>query len=321
RKDGRAEGTENGTILHYILEKFFTDVRDGVITKREDIKEKAYGYFDGAIKENSFEVLLEKPDTGRQLRRVRREGVRVCEDLYDVYLRSSFKPALLEAKIGVGDIEPMSLTVGDKNIRLKGTIDRVDILDDKFAVVDYKTYKSADLTLKELYYGQKIQLYIYMRAVENSLKLSPVGVFYLPIFAGFTDEGANRYKFKGQVTESREIMAKLDSMVKEDVEKCVIPYKEIRGELSPEVHLDGFSFDMLADYAVALATRGADEIAKGYIKPSPIKDACGRCRYNEICAYKECGERKLSKATLASFDMELKKDEVQKKDEEGISND
>ena len=304
RKDGKAEGTENGTVLHYILEKFFVDVRDGVIKDKVDIRDRAYKYFDMAIKENGFEILLEKSDTGRALRRVKEEGVRVCEGLFDVYLRSSFKPAMLEAKIGEGDILPMSLTVGDKNVRLKGTIDRVDILDGDFVVIDYKTYKSADLKLDELYYGEKIQLYIYMRAVEQSLGKNPVGVFYLPIYAGFTDENTSRYKFKGQVSDSREIMAKIDSLAVDDPQKSVLPYKaSAKGELSGEVHLDKKRFDMLGDYAFSLATRGAEQIANGYIKPSPIKDACKKCRFQEICAYRDKYERKPAKTALQSFEM------------------
>lgn len=303
RKDGTAEGTENGMVLHFILEKFFMDVRDGVIKAKSDIKERVYGYFERAIKESGFEVLLEKADTARQLRRVRQEGVRVCEDLYDIHMRSEFKPTMLEAKIGENGILPMSLTVGDRKVKLKGTIDRVDICDDKFIVVDYKTYKSADLRLDELYYGEKIQLYIYMKAVEESLNLNPSGVFYLPIFAGFTDESTGRYKFKGQVTESREIMSKIDSLASIDPQKSVVPYKaNAKGELNPEVHLDLMDFDMLGDYALYIAAAGARDIADGYIKPSPVKDACGRCKFVDICAYRDKNERKFAKVTLESFE-------------------
>ncbi len=302
RKDGRAEGTENGTVLHYVLEKFFTDMRDGRISDRGVIRQKAYAYFESAIKENGFEVLLEKADSGRQLLRVKEEGARVCEDLYDISMRSEFKPALLEAKIGEKGIKPMSLTVGDRKIALKGTIDRIDTCDGKFAIIDYKTYKSADLTLKELYYGQKIQLYIYMRAVENSLNAEPAGVFYLPIFAGFTEESTGRYKYKGQATDSLETLARLDSAVVDEPQSAVIPYKvNARGELNPEVHLSKKGFDTLGDYAVRLAAKGAEEIINGYIKPSPLKDACKKCRYAQICAYKDCCERKTSKATAESF--------------------
>lgn len=302
RKDGSAEGTENGTVLHHILEKFFKDVRDGVITKTEDIEEKAIGYFESAIKENRFEVLLEKADTARQLRRVRSEGVRVCEDLYDIYARSQFKPVMLEAKIGEDGILPMSLKVGDRQIRLKGTIDRVDVFGDKFLIVDYKTYKSADLKPDELYYGEKIQLYIYMKAVEESRALKPVGVFYLPIFAGFTDESASRYKFKGQVTDSMEVMAQIDSLIKSDPSRSVVPFKaNAKGELNRDVHLTENRFDLLGDYAVRLAAEGAKQIATGYIKPSPVKDACKKCRFSEICAYRERYERKPDKVDMQSF--------------------
>jgi len=310
RKDGTQEGTENGTVLHFVLERFFSDVRDGMITSKKQIRQKAYAYFDEAIIANGFTVLLEKADTGRLLARVKEEGVQVCEDLYDISLRSEFKPALLEAKIGENGINPMSLTVGGKKIRLKGTIDRVDMLDDMFTVVDYKTYKSADLTLKELYYGQKIQLYIYMKAVEESLKANPVGVFYLPIFAGFTGDGTDRYKYKGQVTDKTEIMRKLDSLAADDPKKSVIPFKQTRDTLSSEVHLTKESFDMLGEYAKNLAAKGAEEIANGYIKPSPVKDACKRCRYFEICSYCEREERKFMKTSMSSFKTEKEPAEV-----------
>ena len=137
----------------------------------------------------------------------------LCKDLFEVQKRSAFKPCMLEAKIGEGEIKPMSLQFGKTKVDLKGTIDRVDRLDDKFIIIDYKTYKSADLTLKELYCGQKIQLYVYMRAVENSINATPCGVFYFPVFSSFTDEDGNRYKYKGQASDSRETLALIDDLV------------------------------------------------------------------------------------------------------------
>jgi len=302
RKDGTEEGTENGIILHFILQRFFEDLKNGKIRDEAEIKELAYSYFDEAIEINGYEILLEKPETARILRRVKEEGVSVCSDLLKVYNRSEFKPVLLEARIGSGEIEPLALNVNGEEIKLRGIIDRVDMLGDKFVVIDYKTYKSADLTLKELYYGQKIQLYIYMKAVESSLKATPVGVFYLPIYVGFAGDNGSRYKYKGQVAESREIMTQLDSLAAEDPENSVVPYKaNAKGELNPEIHLTGSEFDILGDYALRLAGEGAKQIAEGYIKPSPVKDGCDRCRYREICAYVGQNERKLSAARLSSF--------------------
>lgn len=311
RKDGKFEGTENGTILHYVLEKFFKDVRDGNVKDGDDLQSLAYGYFADAVKENGFEVLLEKADTGRLLLRVRDEGAKLVKDLYEVQKRSAFRPYLLEAKIGECEIQPMSLDLGEKKVRLKGTIDREDVLDDKFIVIDYKTYKSADLSLKELYCGQKIQLYVYMRAVEKSTGKTPCGVFYFPIFAGFTDEDGTRYKYKGQASDSTETLAFIDSLVKDNPQSAIVPCKKDRkGELNKDVHLNNKQFDLLGDYAVNVATKGATEIASGYIKPSPIKDKCKRCDFASICAYKEKFERKPPKVKgIECFEEQEDKDD------------
>lgn len=305
RKDGKFEGTENGTILHFVLEKFFCDMRDGRINK-DDIRQKAYEYFDLAVKENGFETLMDKKDTGRLLLRTKEESVTVCKDLYEIRQHSSFVPTLLEAKIGEGTIKPMSLKIADKTVRLKGTIDRVDMFEDKFLIIDYKTYKSADMSLKELYYGEKIQLYIYMRAVENSIGAKPCGVFYLPVFAGFSDENISRYKYKGQTTDSLDILEQIDDRTCLSPEKSAAPFKQGRkkGTLNPAVHISFEDMDLLGDYAVAIAGKGASEIADGYIKPVPIKDKCGRCDFADICDYKGRNERKLSTVKdLVAFDL------------------
>ena len=311
RKDGTFEGTENGTILHFVLEKFFGDVRDGNVKDSDDARRKAYAYFDLAIKENGFEVLLEKADTGRILARLKEEGASLCKDLFEVQKRSAFKPCMLEAKIGEGEIKPMSLQFGKTKVDLKGTIDRVDRLDDKFIIIDYKTYKSADLTLKELYCGQKIQLYVYMRAVENSINATPCGVFYFPVFSSFTDEDGNRYKYKGQASDSRETLALIDDLVLSNPDCAIVPYKTDRkGEnLNAEIHLSKSGFDMLGDYAQTIAAEGASKIAEGYIKPSPLKDKCKKCDFASICAYKGIYERKVPKVKgLESFELDAKED-------------
>lgn len=306
RKDGKFEGTENGTILHYILEQFFKDVRDGNVNDDTDIEKLADTYFYGAIKEYGYEVLLEKADTGRLLLRVKDEGIKLCNDLYEVQKRSHFRPYLLEAKIGKGDIQPMSLDIGDRKVALKGTIDRVDVLSDKFIIIDYKTYKSADLSLKELYTGQKIQLYVYMRAVEKSIDAKPSGVFYFPIFSSFTDEVTSRYKYKGQASNSTETLFEIDERVRENAQDSIVPYKtDKKGELNGDVHLGLHEFDLLGDYAVDIATKGAVEIANGYVKPSPVKEKCKKCDYASICAYKGRHERKLPKVSgISSFEKE-----------------
>lgn len=302
RKDGKPEDTENGIILHYVLEKFFKDLRDGIITEADEVPNAAYKYFEDAVRVNGFENLTARAEVIRTFTRLKQESAQVCCDLYEIYHRSQFKPLLLEARIGEGEIKPMSLNIGDGEVRLRGTIDRVDVLDDRFIVIDYKTYKSADLELKEIYYGQKIQLYVYMRAIEDSLGAKPAGVFYLPVFAGFSNEETSRYKYKGQSPDSFEVMAKIDSIAKDNPKDSTLPYKSDRkGGLSADTHLSVAQFDKLGDYAMKVAAVGAEQISNGYIKPLPYKDKCNKCDFSHICAYKDLYVRKTDRVSMASF--------------------
>ncbi len=315
RNEAKFEGTENGTILHHILELFFKDVKDGKIDDDCNFKKLAYLYFDDAIEKNGYTLLLKKDDTRRILYRVRQEAVNLIEEMYKISRRSRFKPALLEVKIGEGEIKPLSLTHNGKTVQLKGVIDRVDTYEDKFVVIDYKTFKSADIELKDLYYGKKIQLYMYMNAIRASFDLQPVGVFYFPIYASFTSDEENRYKLKGQVSNSLEIMAEIDSLVMETPDESVVPYKLVRKELSPEKHLSLKGFDMLGEYATQVAIKGAEEIANGYIKPAPIVDACKFCDYKDVCAYRGLCEREFDAVRISSFENDDDMDAVQAKKE------
>ncbi len=286
RKEGEMEGNENGLILHSVLERFFKAVRDGEIESERDIRAAAESYFDMAILEGGYEVLLTKPQPSRILMRVREEGVQVCKKLYDISLRSAFKPKLLEAR--TEELTDIALTADGEEIKLKGIIDRVDVLDDKFIVIDYKTYKSSslDLGIDDVYFGRKLQLFIYMRAVEKALGLEPAGVFYLPITSRFEKEDTPRFLYRGYASRDAETLRFMDGEIGE-ADSIVPLYVDRKGELDLERHLDREGFDAFGDYAEALAAHGASEIAKGFIKPSPAK-ACSpiSCDYFELCPYK-----------------------------------
>ncbi len=318
RKDGEFEGTENGTILHHILERFYKDYKEGKLLE-EDIPSKVYDYFEDAIKENNFERLLKRDDARRKLYRVRDEGVGICKELFEIQKHSKFAPWLFEAKIGEREqkqdncapnrtddekLKSFSLKFDGKEINLKGTVDRIDRMGDNFLVIDYKTYKSADLTFQNLYYGEKVQLYIYMRAIEESFGITPSGVFYLPIFASFCDEGDSRFKFNGMTSNSMEMLKDIDDRIEENPKDAIAPYVTAYGKLKDNVHMDAKSMDLLGDYAVAIATKGAKEIADGYIKPAPLYGSCEFCSFEKICAYKDCKERKTSSVSaIDSFNL------------------
>jgi ATP-dependent helicase/DNAse subunit B len=310
RKEARFDGTENGVVVHAVLEKFLKPLikRDVYGELEADkleaaIKRDVYRYFAAAVAENDYGVFMEKPDTARILLRLRDESVQTALGVYALYKRSRFKPSLLEARFGKA-LKPPALEVNGKKIELRGVIDRVDMKDGRFIVIDYKTYKSADLSLKDVYFGRRIQLYVYMKALENALGVKSAGVFYLPVYPAYTEEGKTRFKYAGHALADEQTLNEIDCLFGTDAAASALPDKRDRkGGLSPDVFLSDGDFDLIGNYVGALAAKAALETERGYIKPSPSENYCSLCDFSSVCAFKNAAERKGGKVSVSSFSL------------------
>lgn len=303
REEAEFEAADNGTVLHAVLEEFFKRVRDGGVTE-DGIDALTGRIFDGVLRSiPHIAVLADEPEAKRLLARLREESVAVCRGLYAASLRSEYRPLYLEEKIGGDEILPLVLDAGGRQAEIRGYIDRVDVLDGKFAVVDYKTYKSADLKLSEIYTGERIQLYVYLRAIEKSKGWRPVGAFYLPVHSGFIGEDEVRFKYRGHMLRDDGEAARMDSAYAETPEKSILPYKRNArsGKPSDEVHLTDESFEAVAAYVERKAAEGAADILGGLIKPDPVDDACEYCDYAGICGYAAAAGRSRPSVRMADF--------------------
>jgi len=89
-------------------------------------------------------------------------------------------PAFFEHHFGSGQRDPLELC--DGALRLRGTIDRIDLADDDpelAIVVDYKS--SASMTMKDLEAGKVLQAPIYALALARLLEFTPIGVEFMGI--------------------------------------------------------------------------------------------------------------------------------------------
>ncbi len=292
-KEGELQGTEFGTILHCILENFFKAVKDGTISCVGDIRAAAERYFEQALAEVGLDEASKTPQIERALIKLKEEGVAVCEQLYEIYLRSDFKPMLLEAHIE--DMTDVSLEAGGDSFKLKGQIDRVDSYGDNFIVIDYKSFKTADIDLSDVYFGKKLQLYVYMYAVEKASGLKPAGAFYLPIYVKFGKDGVARFEYKGHACDDIELLSHIDGALGGEGASVTV-YKNKDGTLNRKRHFAQSELEMLSEYAIKLAGAGAHEIASGYIKPSPAEKCNEYCDYYDICAFKEVARPRKSEA-------------------------
>ncbi|MBR5173936.1 MAG: PD-(D/E)XK nuclease family protein, partial [Clostridia bacterium] len=163
-----------------------------------------------------------------------------------------------------------------------------------FIILDYKTFKGASLSASDIYHGEKLQLYIYAKAMKDNTKQDIAGVFYLPIYAGFNKDDEKRYSYEGQVTRNAELRNEIYGELPEGVESSFIQDTVLpQPKTTPAVantYLDEEGFDARCRYAIDLAVEGVKEIEGGYISPRPVCE-CANCDFKKVCTYAEVGAR------------------------------
>ena len=175
-----------------------------------------------------------------------------------------------------------------KNISIIGKVDRVDIFNDMFRIVDYKSGK-ADANLKELYYGNKLQLFLYSCAMEGVLKKRSVGTFYLPLHNAYVKELSNIYSLKGFYLAEDFVVKSFDRRLvagtKSDIVNVRLTKKNEISKMGGNKELDVNELNRLKDYSKLVSENAVDEIKSGYIAPSPseVSKPCEYCSYVHVC--------------------------------------
>ncbi|MDR1905652.1 MAG: exodeoxyribonuclease V subunit gamma [Clostridiales bacterium] len=300
------EARDTGNIIH--------DVLDGFVVKSKDmLKEEAIIFadrvIDGVLARRGFIEKLDSPKNLNVKKRMKKDLLRVCADLHAFISNSDFKPAYTEAAISEGGLfKPLQLKNG---VKLTGKIDRTDICGDYVSVIDYKTGSVKGNVLSDVYYGNRLQLFIYAATLREDKKLKCAAALYMKIKDGFLKEEDvdGRYRAVGVTLLDRNVMGMLDNDIKNGAQKSrILPVKitsdEKLAEDNAQSALTEHEFTEFCKLSVMMAERAAAEIEKGYIakKPSKNGDYCA-CEY---CVGKIiCGAKKIVRSQ-----MPLKKEEI-----------
>ena len=191
-----------------------------------------------------------------------------------------------------------------ENIEIIGKIDRVDISGDMLRIVDYKSGK-ADANLKELYYGNKLQLFLYSLAIEREMNKKVIGGFYLPLHNKFSREIKNNYCLNGYFVNEDFVIRALDKNVQAS-ERSEIVDMRLTKDFKARSMPDNNEMENLKNYSKRVSENAVDEIKSGYIKPSPLdySNACEYCPYSQTCL-KKCKNlsmRRSNSVKLSSFE-------------------
>lgn len=237
---------------------------------------------------------------------------------------SDFQTSAEEIAFVPGDLPPLELRDGQK-VHLEGKIDRVDVKQleggEYARVVDYKTGNNS-LQLEDVYFGLRLQLFLYLDAVLTMRGAKPAGVFYQKlgdasvqlegerVSEKTADKRNKKLKLSGYILEEEDVIHAM--CLEPEWMDQVLPLTPKRSKGTPITGqytdasrasmLTEEQFDLLRRHTRRKLTQLAQGIADGKADVSPAKtkgiEACKYCRYRSVCGFDEslpgCKNRELA---------------------------
>lgn len=294
-----------GSIIHEVLQRFFSSF-DYRKESPDSVKKAVLKITSEVLAKDEYKQMSAIPYLKGEIAEIKQRCVFLIQTLCERMKNSDFEPVILEEAFGMdGKYPPIKIDLGDKSVDLLGRIDRVDRYGDYIAIVDYKSAASITFSLPQVMYGERIQLFIYMKALIGQLDAKPAGVFYLPVNNKFLSESKSggRFKYVGFINTDKEILEHFDNIFKSaenGIESSLYPVGRSakRGSEGETVATEGgvatapVHFEKLCDYVEKLVVKAAGEIDEGYIKASPTDKACDYCEYADVCMFTVYGGQK-----------------------------
>ena len=294
RKDAKLKSVDVGNVLHKVAELYVKNEKKIAKIATEAEKEK---YVDGLIS-FVFETERVKSATNKHmLVSLASEAKRLTKALDFQGALSMFVPVGEELRFGDKTGNAVKLSSG---IKIEGKIDRLDECGNDFRVIDYKTGQ-IELSPSAVYYGKKVQLFVYLLAEANRGK-RPIGAFYLPIRNTYVDETEGdflqSYKMQGYFVNDVEAIVKMDKSLSLDSAKSKVidvalsTSKESKKTGEVKVNAKNYIlseelFNGALRYIFDLCSLATKEILAGNIEASPLelgsKEECEYCEFRSAC--------------------------------------
>lgn len=280
-----------GNICHYGAELFVKYLMDRDYDDLDniDINHFIDDCFDEIIeKENVKDKIINASESKSLISFFKHQLYILFGDILSEIKSSYFRPKYLEKKLDC-------ISLGNNfKVEMSGKTDRIDECEKYFRIIDYKTGRTGNL-IKELYYGEKLQLFLYQRIVKKVTKKEPAGVFYFNAKYNYDKYDDDKQILKGIAENNDDSLKMFDKNLSSSTSKIISLYKNKNGEFKGSA-VAKEKLSVYENYAFAIANKAVDEIASGYIYPKPHEKSCEFCKYRSICGHENVmGERKLLK--------------------------
>ena len=286
QKQGVLMPNDIGTILHEfnskIILNFTKELTDNEI---ENLSKEILD----DILNSKYKKYVENVKNKNVIKNLYFESLRIAKTIYFEQQNSDFKNKYNEKQFN--NLKELSVTKNGVTIFVKGFIDRIDVKDNMFALIDYKTGQDV-FNYTDLYSGKKLQLLVYVKGASLMLNKEPVCACYLPLKNDFSKNDINQYKFKGIFVDSLSELNRLDYNLFDKTKSSVDVKINKDGSFESNTKkycLSKLQIEELANFAFDLVVKAVEEILNGNIEPNPLyanrKSACEFCEYKGLCNF------------------------------------
>jgi len=309
RMESSFGGLDMGSILHAALENYSHILEENGCSWRSVPDDKSEEFRKYALKkaldENHNLSLYENARNEYSINRMDRYLSRSVDMIRKQVKTGLFEPTEFEKKFRIKIGEDMGFD---------GTIDRIDVAEiDDDIYVNVIDYKSGSKTLEydSIYYGQQIQLSMYMANAIAICKekfpgksIRPGGMFYFhiadPIHEGKIDIDPNEletarfksFKMDGVVVDNLDVYGGIDFGLRDNGYRSPVisVAKNKDGSLDAKsAVIEEESLENILIYVEEKTRKISEEIKNGNIAVSPSKKdgrtACDYCSFTAVCGF------------------------------------
>ncbi len=282
----RVDSLSFGLLIHEVLSEYISKI--STVTDKRSSDALVESIAESVISRDEYKRFLEDESAKASIVNAVKECKAFCYKNYLYNANSQFSTDEQNVEVGFGIRREgkkyyPALSLLDGRVKLTGVIDRVDTYGDYCRIIDYKT-GSYDADLKTLYSGQKLQLYLYAKAV-NDKKVA--GMYYFPTSNAYKSESqTDKPLAVGRTLNDMELIIKQDGEIAQTQKSKVIPVSIDKNGLmkgaSSEDDINAF-----IKYATLVSENAVSQMADGVIVASPYEKSCSSCPFIALCGREE----------------------------------
>ena len=283
-----------GNICHKNCEMYIRKLIKGNFTSKIDHKKFVDENFEYILKDlNLVEKIQHLDEKESFFRYIKRQMMSNLHDIDRELEKSAFRPKFVEHKFNDYKIE-----VNGNVFNLVGRVDRIDEKDDYFRIIDYKTGAVGGV-LKGLFYGEKLQLFLYQKIASKVLNKISAGGYYFNAKLEYANDEDDKFILKGIAPSDEQILSYLDSDIELLNKSTIHSIAKASNGGYKGAGVTKYDFNSLSDYSLKLVNKGISEIIEGYVEPKPTSFSCTYCKLRALCRYESSqGIRKNDKSRI-----------------------